>query len=256
VLPPFEPVSALQARPCGSVYAGPPAFTLITLLATLLNNDSGTDLEVPFKVATTEVVTGEVSAAAVTENPADVDPAGTVTDVGNVTPAAVVPSFSATVVPVLGAAADRLTVHAEVPGVGTVPGVHVTAVGVSAGGCKASEKLVEIPLRVATSTAVAAAETLAALAVKLTLLAPAAITTDVGIVTGAVVLPTPRVTVTGAVAAELKLIVHVALPGVTRVLGLHDIPEKRLEVAMVTVPPVADAFSTPAAADAACVPLT
>jgi hypothetical protein len=252
VLPPFEPVSALHARPCGSVYAGPPAFTLITLL----NKVSGTDLEVPFKVATTEVVTGKLRAAALTEKPAVVDPAGTVTEVGNVTPATVVPSFTPMIVPALGAGAERFTEQAEVPGAGIVPGVQVNVVSVGAGGCTASEKFAELPLRLAASTAVAGAETVATLAVKLALLAPVAIPTDAGIATCAVVLPTPNVTVTGIVAADFKLTVHVALPGVTTVLGLHDTPATRLGVTMVTVPPVAVVFITPPAAEAASGPLT
>jgi len=221
------------------------------VLIDLLNKDSGTDLEVPFRVATTEVVAAEVSAVAVTVKPAVVDPPGTVTEVGKVTPATAVPRLNPTIIPVVGAAAPRVTVHAELPGVGTVPGLHVIALSVTAGGCNASEKVVELPPTVATRTAVAAAETLAALAVKLALVAPAAITTVAGIVTCAAVLPTPSVTVTGAVAADFRLTVHAALPGVTTVLGLHDIPEKRLAGAMVRVVPVAVAPTALAAGDAA-----
>ena len=252
MLPPFDPVSALHARPCGSVYAGPPAFTLMTLV----NKVSGTDLEVPFKVATTEVVTGKVRVAAVTENPAIVDPAGTVTEAGNVTPVTAVPSFSATTAPALGAVADRLTEQADVPGAGIVPGVQVNVLSVKAGGCSANEKFAELPLRLATSTDVAAEETVVTFAVKLALLAPVPIATDAGIVTCAMVLPIPSVTVTGIVAADFKLTVHVALPGVTTVLGLHDTPATRLGGTVVTVAPVAVAFIRSPAADAPSGPLT
>jgi hypothetical protein len=127
----------------------------------------------------------------------------------------------------------------------------VIELSVTAGGCKASEKVVELPPTVATRTAVAAAETLAAVTVKLALVAPAAITTDAGRVTCAAVLPTPSVTATGVVAADVKLTVHVALPGVTTVPGLHDIPEKSLEGAIVRVAPVAVALTALAAAEAA-----
>lgn len=208
-------------------------------------------MEVPFRVATTEVVAAEVSPAAVTVKPAVVAPPGTVTEAGKVTPVTAVPRFSPTTTPVVGAAAPRVTVHAEVPGVGTVPGLHVIELSVTAGGCKVSEKVVELPPTVATRTAVAAAETLAAVTVKLALVAPAAITTDAGSVTCAAVLPTPSVTATGVVAADVKLTVHVALPGVTTVPGLHDIPEKSLEGAIVRVAPVAVALTALAAAEAA-----
>jgi hypothetical protein len=222
------------------------------VLIDLLNKDSGTDLEVPFRVATTEVVAAEVSAVAVTVKPAVVDPPGTVTEAGKVTPVTAVPRFNPTLIPVVGAAAPRVTVHAEVPGVGTVPGLQAIALSVTAGGCSASEKFVELPPTVATRTAVATAETLAALAVKLALVAPAAITTDAGIVTCAAVLPTPSVTVTGAVPTDFKLTVHAELPGVTSVPGLHEIPEKMLPGAMATVVPVAVAPSVLAAGDTPC----
>jgi hypothetical protein len=213
-------------------------------------------LESPFKVATTDVVTGEVTAGAVTVNPAVVDPAGTVTEAGNVIPVTGVPNVSPTIVPPLGAAAERLSVQAEVPGAGTVPGLQVNVASVTPGGCSANEKFAELPLRLATSRAVVVADTAATLAVKLALLAPVAIVTDAGIVTCAVVLPTPSVTVTGVVAADFKLTVHVVLCGVTSVPGLHDTPVTGLGGTMATVAPVAVVVTALPADDAPSVPLT
>lgn len=116
--------------------------------------------DVLFRVATTEVLVIVTTAADFTEKLALVDPAVTVTDDAIVIAERGVPSFREITAPPAGAACVKVTVHVALAGVTIVAGVHESVLTVS--GLRATEALAELPLSVATTTAVAAIATVPA----------------------------------------------------------------------------------------------
>jgi hypothetical protein len=193
--------------------------------------------EVPFILATSTTVVLALTAKAFTVNPALVDPAATVTDEG----IAMLPDPppNPTVSPPLGAAADKPTVHEAELGVVTVAGVQASEVTVGRGGKSVSEKLCEVPLRLATTTTVVVAVTAKALSVNPALVDPAATITDEGTVTLAAP-PVPVVTVSPPVGAGADTVtVHEAEPGVVTVAGVQASALVVNAGLMVTCPPVA-----------------
>jgi hypothetical protein len=167
------------------------------------------------------VVVAVETAAAFTEKLALLDPAATVMDDGIVIAATGVPSLSATFAPVLDAGCVRVTVQVEVPGVRTVAGVHTSAWITGTGGRSDSKKLAELPLRLATTIAVAAALTVPAFNVNAALVAPAETVTDDGTVTFAELAASPKDTLVAVEGAAAKVTVQAAVVPVTSDAGLH-----------------------------------
>jgi hypothetical protein len=134
-----------------------------------------------------------------------------------------VPSFNATVDPPVGAACARVTVHFELAGVTIVAGVHESALTAPTCGANVREKLLDVPFRVAAAEVVVAAETAAALMVKVAVVAPAGTSTEAGMVTADMAVPSFNATVDPPVgAACARVTVHFELAGVTIVAGVHE----------------------------------
>ena len=102
-------------------------------------------------------MTASETAFAVTVKRALVAPAATNTDAGIVIAVVAVPNFKATLTPLLGAGADNATVQVEMPGVTIVAGEQETVF--TENGNRLKENVAEAPLRLAVTTAVAAAVT-------------------------------------------------------------------------------------------------
>ena len=120
----------------------------------------------------------------------------------------------------LVAAPLKVTVQVELPGGVNVPGLHARLLSVGVGGFSVSVAVFDVPFHVAVNTGETVALTaLAALAVKVVLVAPVPIVTDPGTVTAA--LPLDRLTTVLPVAALLNVTVQVELPGGVNVPGLH-----------------------------------
>jgi hypothetical protein len=193
--------------------------------------------EVPFKLATSTTVVLALTVKTFTVNPALVDPAAAITDEGIVTLPD--PPPNPIVSPPLGTTADKVTMHEAELGVVTVAGVQASEVTAGGGGTSASEKLCEVPFRLATSITVVLALTVEAFSVNPALFDPAAIVTDEGTVTLAAP-PVPVVTVSPPVGAGADIVtVHEAEPGVVTVAGVQA---RALTVnggLMITCPPIA-----------------
>ncbi len=175
--------------------------------------------EPPFSVAVTVAVWLEVTVAAVAVNVAVVAPAATVTEAGTVS-AVVLLLFSVTLDPPVGAACDNVTVQLDVPAELTVVGVHCTAVTVTVGDT-VSEAVAEPPFSVAVTVAVWLEVTVAAVAVNVAVVAPAATVTEAGTVT-TVVLLLVSVTLDPPVGAACdNVTVQLDVPAEARVVGVH-----------------------------------
>jgi hypothetical protein len=193
--------------------------------------------EVPFRLAISTTVVLALTVRAFTMKPALVDPPATVTDEGIVILAD--PPPNPAVSPPLGAAADKPTVHETEAGVVTVAGVQVSEVTVGGGGTSVSEKLCEVPFRLATSTTEVLALTVKAFTVKPALVDPAATVTDDGTATFAAP-PVPVVTVSAPVGAGADTVtVHEAEPGVVIVAGVQASEATVNGGLILTAPPVA-----------------
>jgi hypothetical protein len=139
----------------------------------------------------------------------------------------------------VGAAAERPTVHEAEPGVVTVAGVQIREATVGGGGTSVSEKLCEVPFRLATSTTVVLALTVKAFTVNPAVVDPAATVTDDGTVTLAAP-PAPVVTVSAPVGAGADTVtVHEAEPGVVVVAGVQASEVTVNGGLILTCPPVA-----------------
>ena len=174
--------------------------------------------DVPLNVA---VNTGEVTAptalAAVAVNVALVAPVPIVTDPGTVTAALPLDRLT-TVLPI--AAPDSVTVQVELPGAVNAPGLQVRLLSTRTGGLRVSVAVFDVPLNVAVNTGEVTAPTaLAAVAVKVALVAPVPIVTDPGTVTAA--LPLDRLTTVLPIAAPDSVTVQVELPGAVNAPGLQ-----------------------------------
>jgi hypothetical protein len=119
----------------------------------------------------------------------------------------------------------------------------------NADGRRDSEKLAELPLRLATTTQFVNPVTEPAWRVKAAVVAPAATVTDVGITIEAEPVATPNETVAGLRAADARVTAQVEESGVTRLAGLHDNLEIGGAIVRVAVLPVA--VTPPAAGEAA-----
>ena len=89
-----------------------------------------------------------------------------------------------------------------------------SAYGAVPGGNSGTDTFAELPFRVATNTAVERAVTAPAVRMKMALILPERIVTDVGIVTFAELAPKPRATLTGLAAADTSVTTQIALAGV------------------------------------------
>jgi len=193
--------------------------------------------DVPFKVAITEVVTAVVTAVVFIEKLAPVAPPATVIEAGIVIAGTGVPSFNATLAPRAGAGWFRVTVQVEDPNERTVAGVHVSAES-PIGGLTGSEKLAEVPLRVAVMITLLSVGTAPTVTVKEPLIDPAGIVTDDGIVTVEEVAPNPKDTRDEVSAFADKVTVQVTVAGPVMVVGLHVSVPNRLACTTVNIAPI------------------
>ena len=176
-------------------------------------------LELPFKAAVTVTVWLAVTVPALALKLPAVAPAATVTDVGTVS--AVLLSDSVTALPPVGAAAERVTVHVELPPEAIVPGVHPNDVTiVVADGVTVTKVVFELPFSDAAKVTAWFAVTVPAVAVKLAVVAPPATVPDVGTVS-AVLLPEMDTVVPPVGAACEIVTVQVDLLPETIVAGVH-----------------------------------
>ena len=122
----------------------------------------------------------------------------------------------------LVAAPLKVTVQVELPGGVNVPGLHarLANVGPAAGALSVRVAVFDVPFHVAVNTGETVAPTaLAALAVKVALIAPVPIVTVPGTVTAG--FPLDKPTTVLLVAALVSVAVQVEFPGGVNVPGLH-----------------------------------
>jgi hypothetical protein len=101
-------------------------------------------LDTPFRVAVTTTASSLGAAAAVALTLADVEPAGTVTELGKVRLAEL--SERVTLTPPLGATALRSTEQVAEPATGTLVGLHCTDVSAgTAADVRVIEAVLEVP---------------------------------------------------------------------------------------------------------------
>jgi hypothetical protein len=188
--------------------------------------------EVPLIAAASTAVVLMLTVDRLTVNPAEAEPAATITEDGIATLAD--PPLNDTAAPAPGAGTDKPTVQLAEPGVVTVDGVQESDEIVGGGGARARVKVCEVPFKLAASTAVVFALTVDALAVNPAEFEPAGIKTDDGIVT-----PDPEarpvVTVSPPAGAGAETVtVHAAEPGVVIVAGEQTSPVAMYGEVMVT----------------------
>ncbi|MBN9662330.1 MAG: hypothetical protein J0H49_29295 [Acidobacteria bacterium] len=179
---------------------------------------TGADIEDPFAVAVTVTEVLTVTAAAVAVKEAELAPAATVTDTGTVRAALL--SEIATGRPPVGAAPERVTVHAEVPPELTEEGVHKRLL-ITASGVTVTDAVREDAFEVAVTVTVVLDVTEVAVAVKRTEVEPAATVTEEGTVRAALL----SVTVTTwppAGAALERVTVHEEVPPALIEEGEHS----------------------------------
>ena len=172
------------------------------------------------------------------------DPAGTVTDAGTVR--LVLLLLSATAAPPVLAAALKVTEQVDVPGVLRVAGVHDRPLTTVDGGFRVRVAVTEAPFNVPVTVAFWLVLTLAAVAVKITVLDPAGTVTEAGTVRAVLLL----LSVTGVPplgAAALRVTVQFDVPRDVIERGLHVRELSVNGVPTVTVPPVPLAVSLAAA---------
>jgi hypothetical protein len=193
---------------------GPPAALSITVL----------ESELLPSVAVTTADCPEATVLAVAVNPAEVAPAGTVSDAG--TGSAKLFELSATEAPPEGAGPLRMTVQVVEPAGARLDGLHATEFGLTggvagAGGASVTTALCELPFKVAVTVALWLVLTLAAFAVKVADVNPAATVIDDG--TGSAASLLLKVTAVPPLgAAPLSVTEHVEVDGVTSEEGLHE----------------------------------
>lgn len=183
--------------------------------------------EVPFRLAFTVTVSLLPMLPATAEKVALLDPPGTVTEAGTVS-GALLPNFIDTAAPLLGAAADNVTVHAaeacETSAAGlqisvlTVGGVGGGGGGEGAANCRA--KLWDVPLSDATKVTVVVAPTAADVTLKEALIAACAMVTEEGALTPVLLAAVPSATGSPPLGAGADAVTaQDAVPGVVRGLG-------------------------------------
>jgi hypothetical protein len=164
---------------------------------------------------------------AAAENDALADPPGTVSEAGTVN-GALLPNLIDTVAPLLGAAADNVTVHTADACETSAAGLQVSVltVGGAAGGggggggtnCRA--KLWDVPLSDATRVTVVVALTAADVMLREALVALCAMVTEDGALTPVVLPAVPNVTGSPPLGAGADAVtVQDAVPGVVRGFG-------------------------------------
>jgi hypothetical protein len=140
---------------------------------------TGAVMEDPFADAVTLTAVLTVTEAAVAVNEAEVAPAATVTEDGTVRAALL--SETATVRPPVGAAPERVTVHAEVPPELIVEGEHNRLL-ITASGVTVTDAVLEDAFELAVTVTAVLEVTEVAVAVKRTEVEPAATVTEEGTV--------------------------------------------------------------------------
>src|SRR5690242_11889063 len=152
--------------------------------------------------------------------------------------------LSRTFNPLLGAGADRVTVQAAVAGVDTTAGEHPSAlIVIDGGGASASEKLAELPFRLATITATVEVPIAPACTLKVALDDPAGMAIDVGMLRFAAPDANPSATVTEVAAVDFRLTVQFATAGVIREAGVQVRLLTELAARIFRVPPLVVAVS-------------
>jgi hypothetical protein len=164
---------------------------------------------------------------ATAENDALVDPPGTVTDDGTVN-GALFANLIDTVAPLLGAAADNVTVHTAEACETSAAGLQVSELAVGGagggggggGGANCRAKLWDVPLSAATRVTVVVAVTAADVAPNVALVVPCATVTEAGTLTPVVAPAVPSATSSPPLGAGADTVtVQDAVPGVVSGFG-------------------------------------
>ncbi len=173
--------------------------------------------DVPFNKAVTIAVWSLETAPALAVKLAAVEPAGTITDGGTVSAAALLDSATAT--PPAPAELDSVTVHVEVPPAARLVGVQDKEPTKT--GATSDIVICELPLYEAVTTAIWFVVNVPAVAIKFASVAPAATFTVAGTVSAAALLDSVTVIPPELAACDRVTVQAAVAPGV-RLAGLQD----------------------------------